>query len=56
MLPLVKPTELLKYTENDVKDGLELRLWASYRGQTLARTGEEQPDYANLLCYSDVVS
>lgn len=26
-------------SEGDVKVKLELRLWASYRGQTLARTG-----------------
>jgi callose synthase len=40
MLPLVKEDDLYKKTEDDIKDTRELRLWASYRGQTLARTGQ----------------
>jgi callose synthase len=40
MLPLVKEDDLYQKTEDDIKDTRELRLWASYRGQTLARTGQ----------------
>jgi callose synthase len=37
-LPGVDRAQLATCTENHVKDPQQLRLWASYRGQTLART------------------
>lgn len=39
MLPDVEYNQLGIYNEDHVTDTLQLRLWASYRGQTLARTG-----------------
>jgi hypothetical protein len=38
----VDRAQLASRTESHVKDPQELRLWASYRGQTLARTGIEK--------------
>ncbi len=42
--------QLASRTENDVKDSQQLRLWASYRGQTLARTGIEKKRKRKLNC------
>ena len=41
MFPDVDYNHLGQYTDADIPDAdiLQLRLWASYRGQTLARTG-----------------
>lgn len=36
--------------EGNVSDSLELRFWASYRGQTLARTGLEFIGWLLDLC------
>ncbi|CAK9232746.1 unnamed protein product [Sphagnum troendelagicum] len=49
MLPLVKEDDLYKKTEDDIKDTRELRLWASYRGQTLARTVRGMMYYKRAL-------
>jgi hypothetical protein len=49
-LPGVDRAQLASRTENHVKDPQELRLWASYRGQTLARTGIEKKRKRKLSC------
>jgi callose synthase len=48
-LPGVDRAQLASRTENDVKDSQELRLWASYRGQTLARTVRGMMYYKRAL-------
>jgi callose synthase len=49
MLEGVEYSQLGHYTENDVTDTLQLRLWASYRGQTLARTVRGMMYYKKAL-------